>query len=261
MATMKTMATVKCYENKCVTNYSIITNNKWNDVNNNMQLTKHDTNDDVDTLHTHFNGRVAYMHWDCTRIFVPQLDDDTAHLMAQVLSAFIVTHGHIHGRTSLTRFSPSASSSSSCLSPSSSSTSSCSLSSTTRSSWQTCAAPLQKRVRTPWTPSPLSQPVTSLIRHGTPSTQEDEEPSESPPSQRKQAQYPLKQSGLRLAALKLSSPRLWDPHEITQNTKRAHRPLPGACSCFIKKKTNSQYTIHANAFARICRISRTHMYG
>ena len=50
------------YENKCATNYSIITNNKWNDVNNNMQLTKHDTNDDVETLHLHFNGRVAYMH-------------------------------------------------------------------------------------------------------------------------------------------------------------------------------------------------------
>ena len=62
MATMKTMATVNGYENKCATNYSIITNNKWNDVNNNMQLTKHDTNDDVDTLHLHFNGRVAYMH-------------------------------------------------------------------------------------------------------------------------------------------------------------------------------------------------------
>ena len=29
----------------------------WNDAYN-----KHDTNDDVDTLHLHFNGRVAYMH-------------------------------------------------------------------------------------------------------------------------------------------------------------------------------------------------------
>ena len=51
------------YENKCATNYSIITNIKWNDVNNNMQLTKHDTNDDVDTLHLHFNGRVAHTSW------------------------------------------------------------------------------------------------------------------------------------------------------------------------------------------------------
>ena len=47
----------------------------------------------------------------------------------------------------------STSTSSSFLSPSSSSTSSCSLSSTALSSWQSCAAPLKKRVRTPWTPS------------------------------------------------------------------------------------------------------------
>ena len=58
---MKTMATVKSYENKCATKYSIITNNNWNDANN-KQLTKHDTNDDVDTSHSQFNGRVAYMH-------------------------------------------------------------------------------------------------------------------------------------------------------------------------------------------------------
>ena len=58
MATTKTKATVYSYENKCATNYSIITNNKWNDVNNNMQLTKHDTNDDVDTLH--FDDREAH---------------------------------------------------------------------------------------------------------------------------------------------------------------------------------------------------------
>ena len=38
------------YENKCATNYSIITNNKWNDTHN-MQLTMHNkyTNDDVHT--------------------------------------------------------------------------------------------------------------------------------------------------------------------------------------------------------------------
>ena len=39
---MKTMATAYSHENKCATNYSIITNNNWNDANN-MQLTKHDT--------------------------------------------------------------------------------------------------------------------------------------------------------------------------------------------------------------------------
>ena len=39
-----------CYENKCATNYSIITNNKWNDTHN-KQLTMHNkyTNDDVHT--------------------------------------------------------------------------------------------------------------------------------------------------------------------------------------------------------------------
>ena len=65
----------------------------------------------------------------------------------------------IHMAHSLWLASPlSTSTSSSCLSPSSSSTSSCSLSSCTRSAWQTtCAAPLQKRVRTPWTPSSLTQ--------------------------------------------------------------------------------------------------------
>ena len=37
-------------ENKCATNYSIITNNKWNDTHN-KQLTMHNkyTNDDVHT--------------------------------------------------------------------------------------------------------------------------------------------------------------------------------------------------------------------
>ena len=45
---MKTMATMKSDENKCATN-NIITNNEWNvNTHNNMQLTKHDTNDDVD---------------------------------------------------------------------------------------------------------------------------------------------------------------------------------------------------------------------
>ena len=60
MATMKTMATVESCENKSATNYSIISNNNWNNTYN-KQLTKHDTNDDVKTLHLHFNGRVTYM--------------------------------------------------------------------------------------------------------------------------------------------------------------------------------------------------------
>ena len=57
ISTMKTMATVYSYENKCATNYRI-TNNNWNDTHN-KQLTKHNkyTNDDVD-----FDDCVAYMH-------------------------------------------------------------------------------------------------------------------------------------------------------------------------------------------------------
>ena len=79
--------------------------------------------------------------------------------MAQVLSAF---HLHPWSSTWCLLFdstSPlSTSSSSSCLSPSSSSTSSCSLSSSTRRTWQTCAAPLQTRVRTLMTSSTLQHP-------------------------------------------------------------------------------------------------------
>ena len=39
----------KSDETKCATNYSTITNDKWTvNTHNNMQLTKHDTNDEVD---------------------------------------------------------------------------------------------------------------------------------------------------------------------------------------------------------------------
>ena len=48
-------------------------------------------------------------------------DDDTAHLMAQVLSPFIVVHGHTHGAFSLTRSLPSSFTCPSCPSPSTSS--------------------------------------------------------------------------------------------------------------------------------------------
>ena len=53
------------------------------------------------------------------------LDDDTAHLLAQVLSPFIVIHGHTHGAFSLTRPLPSSFTFSSCPAPSYSSISSC----------------------------------------------------------------------------------------------------------------------------------------
>ena len=50
MATMKTMATVKSYENEVNENYSITIKKNWNDAHNNKQLTMHNkyTNDDVD---------------------------------------------------------------------------------------------------------------------------------------------------------------------------------------------------------------------
>ena len=50
MATTKTKVSSKSDENKCATNYNIITNNNWIDTHN-MQLTMHKkyTNDDVDT--------------------------------------------------------------------------------------------------------------------------------------------------------------------------------------------------------------------
>ena len=77
--------------------------------------------------------------------------DDTAHLMAQVLSNHTVISMSSLARSlwldlSLLRFTGP-----SCLSPSSSSIPSCLLSSTTRSSWEVFATPPQMRVRTPWT--------------------------------------------------------------------------------------------------------------
>ena len=59
MATMKTMATVKSYENEVNENYSIKINKNWNDAHNNKRLTMHNkyTNDDVD-----LDDCVAYMH-------------------------------------------------------------------------------------------------------------------------------------------------------------------------------------------------------
>ena len=146
MATTKTKATMKSYENKCATNYSIITNNNWNDTHN-KQLTMHNK-----YPMTTLTSTIAW----CTscvesahRAHCSTRDDDTAHLMAQVLSNHIVIHGHTHGAFSLTRSLPSSFTGPSCPSQSSSSIPSCSLSSTTISSWQVCATPPQMRVRTP----------------------------------------------------------------------------------------------------------------
>ena len=49
MATTKTTITTRAVRPSVATNYSFITDNKWNvNTHNYMQLTKQDTNDDVD---------------------------------------------------------------------------------------------------------------------------------------------------------------------------------------------------------------------
>ena len=100
---MKTMATVKSYENKCATNYSITSK---------IGTTRTTTSSSPSTTPTTTLTQCTCTSTDawrtCTesaRTAHSSTVDDTAHLMAQVLSAFIVIHGHIHGRTSLTRFS------------------------------------------------------------------------------------------------------------------------------------------------------------
>ena len=81
---MQTGRSVQAMRTKCEINYSI-TNKNWNDACN-MQLTKHNTNDDVDARNS--NDRVVHMHGDCTHL-CSQLVMIVSHtLMAQVLSAF-----------------------------------------------------------------------------------------------------------------------------------------------------------------------------
>ena len=82
------------------------------------------------------------------------LDDDAVHFMVQVLGSHIVISMSSMAHFLWLDLSPFTGLS--CPSPSSSSIPSCSLSSTTPSSWQIGATPPQKRVRTPWTPSPLN---------------------------------------------------------------------------------------------------------
>ena len=53
---MKTMSTVKNYENEVSENYSITIKKNWNDAYTNKQTTKQNTNDDVDL------DDLAYMH-------------------------------------------------------------------------------------------------------------------------------------------------------------------------------------------------------
>ena len=136
-----------------------------------MQLTKHNTNDDVDARNS--DDRVVHMQWECTHL-CSQLVIIHSWLKFWALSHSI--HGHPHGALSLSRvsffrfflfllfvtvfffhfelF----------------------LNSTARRSWQTCGAALQKGVRTPWSFSSLphelndsSVPFSFMI----PSTDQD----------------------------------------------------------------------------------------
>ena len=146
---MKTMATVKSYENKCAMNYSITSK-----TGTTRTTTSSSPSTTPMTTLTHCTCTSTDAWGTCTEsaraLFTVFVDDYNAHLMAQVLSAFHLHPWSSTWRTLLDSPSPlSTSSSSSCLSPSSSSTSSCSLSSTTRRTWQTCAAPRRTRVRTP----------------------------------------------------------------------------------------------------------------
>ena len=145
-ATTKTKATVKAMRTSVRRTAASSPNNNWNNTHN-KQLTTHNkyTNDDVDSTIAWCTSCIELAH----SAHCSTLDDDTAHFMAQVLSPFIVIHGHTHGAFSLTRPLPSSFTFPSCPSLSTFSTTSCSLSSTTRSSWQVCATPLQMRVRTP----------------------------------------------------------------------------------------------------------------
>ena len=169
---MKTTATVKSCENEVNENYSITSKTGTTRTSTSRPPSR--------TPMTTLTSTIAWRT--CTEsahtaLLFHSCDCLTLHIHGSSPERFHISiHGHPHGALSLTRFSLSTSASSSCLSPSSSSTSSCSLSSTTRRTWQTCAAPLQKRVRTPWTSSslpqvmsPTSWPAASSTTHQSPS--------------------------------------------------------------------------------------------
>ena len=143
---VKTMAT-RSYENKCAMNCSITSK-----TGTTRTTTRSSPSTTPMTTLTHCTCTSTDAWRTCTepaRALCTFFDDDyTAHLMAQVLSAFHLHPWSSTWRTLLDSTSPlSSSSSSSCLSPSSFSTSSCSLSSTARRIWQTCAAPRRTRGR------------------------------------------------------------------------------------------------------------------
>ena len=141
---MKNNGYEKSYENEVNENYSITskTGTTRTSTGRPQSTTPMTTLTSTDAWRTCTeSARTAHLFHSC--------DCLTLHSTAQVLSAFTLHPWSSTWRTLLDSTSPFSSTSSSCLSPSSSSTSSC-LSSSTRSAWQTtCAAPLQKRVRTP----------------------------------------------------------------------------------------------------------------
>ena len=103
MATMKTKATVKAMKTSVRrTTASSQTTTGTTRTTSSSQCT-------TSTPMTTLTSTIAW----CTSCFesalsahCSTLDDDTAQLMAQVLSPFIVIHGHTHGAFSLTRSLP-----------------------------------------------------------------------------------------------------------------------------------------------------------
>ena len=162
------MATANSYENEVNENYSITSKTRTTRTSTSRpQSTTPMTTLTSTIAWRTCTGSARTAHWfhscDCLTLHIP------------CLKSWALSYLHPWSSTWRTFFdSPSPLStftSSSCLSPSSSSTSSRSLSSSTRSAWQTtCAAPLQKVVRTPWTPSPLSQVMSPSSLPSTSST-------------------------------------------------------------------------------------------
>ena len=122
---MKTMATVSAMRTSVRRTTASSQTIMWNDAYN-KQLTKHDTNDDVDTMHLHFNETRGVHALRLHAHLCSTARDDTRTTHGSSPERF--HHTHLHGHpwhTLLDSLLPSTSSSSSCLSPSSSSTSSC----------------------------------------------------------------------------------------------------------------------------------------
>ena len=146
------MATVKGYENKCAMNYRITSKTGTTRTTTSSSSCTTTSTPMTTLTQCTCTSTDAWRTTTCTEParIVHSCDDTRTPHGSSPEHFHISIHGHQHGALSLIRLLPFSSTSSSCLSPSSSSTSSCPLSSSTRSAWQTtCAAPLQKKVRTP----------------------------------------------------------------------------------------------------------------